>query len=128
MAKETTDTLLLQLLEASKQDATRLELVQTGVAAITSRLDVQDTAIKELTEALRGNGEKAGVQTQIALLTADMRRTEATVSKLQTSDQSQSDDLKEISTKFKIVTALLGLGGGGGGAAAVLVAQKVLGG
>ena len=128
MANETTDTLLLQLLEASKQDATRLELVQTGVAAITSRLDVQDTAIKELTEALRGNGEKAGVQTQIALLTADMRRTEATVSKLQTSDQSQSDDLKEISTKFKIVTALLGLGGGGGGAAAVLVAQKVLGG
>ena len=128
MANETTDTLLLQLLEASKQDATRLELVQTGVAAITNRLDVQDTAIKELTEALRGNGEKAGVQTQIALLTADMRRTEATVSKLQTSDQSQSDDLKEISTKFKIVTALLGLGGGGGGAAAVLVAQNVLGG
>ena len=122
------NVMLAQVLEATQKSAVQQEVILNKVTDLVARMDLQDTAIKDLRVAIQGNGDKTGLNTRLALIENHNERMDASIKELQNSDSTQRDDLKEIGTKFKVVTALLGLGGGGGGAAAVLIAQKLLGG
>jgi len=118
--------LVQQVLEFQRESASRLEVLQGGLDALNQRLDAQGSSIKDLTDSVKGSGDASGLQTRLVVVEKELHRLSASVDKLAASDSVQRDEIKEITTKFKIFSALLGLGTGGGGAAIAILAQKLL--
>lgn len=120
-----TNQILNQVLEASQKSAVQQEIVLSKVSDLVIRMDAQDSAIKELRTAIQGSSEQAGLLTRLALIEATQGRLEASMKELEKSDAAQRDDLKEITTRYKTITALLGLASGGGGAGIAIALGKI---
>jgi predicted amino acid racemase len=122
----TVPELLKQVIDGQTALTTRVEQVNAGVTTITTRLDEQDNKIKVLTDAIVGTAEAPGLLTKMALAQDHIKRLEVRLDKheaevaekLEKNDnqtEANKTDLKEVTTKFKFITGLLGMGGGAAG-------------